>query len=70
MSENNAAVDDAAAPVGHSGARVQVEERPGALTSGWWGIGVVVICAVPRSCSARRPRRDGWPYRWSSARSS
>ena len=46
MSENNAAVDDAAAPVGHRGARVQVEERPAALTSGWWGIGVVVICAV------------------------
>jgi len=45
MSENNAAVNDAA-PVGHSGARVQVEERPASMASGWLGIGVVVLCVA------------------------
>ena len=46
MSENTPTVDDSAAPVGHSGARVQVEERPASLTSGWLGVGVVVLCVI------------------------
>src|SRR5690242_18601725 len=45
MIENNPASDDAAVPVGHGGARVQVAERPARLTSGWLGVGVVVLCA-------------------------
>jgi regulator of protease activity HflC (stomatin/prohibitin superfamily) len=46
MSENLPVDGAAAAPVGHRGVRVQLEERRAASTSGWWGVGVVVLCAA------------------------
>jgi len=44
MSENVQVDSGAVAPVGHRGARVQVEERPAALSSGWLGVAVAVLC--------------------------
>ena len=43
MSENVQVDAGAVAPVGHRGARVQVEERPAALGSGWLGVAVAVL---------------------------
>jgi regulator of protease activity HflC (stomatin/prohibitin superfamily) len=35
-----------ATPVGHEGTRVVIEERPAQAISGWFGVGLVVICVV------------------------
>jgi regulator of protease activity HflC (stomatin/prohibitin superfamily) len=35
-----------AAPVGHSGARVAIQERPALAVNGWFGVLVVLICAA------------------------
>ena len=34
-----------ATPVGHSGARVTIEERPAWAISGWFGVVIVLVCA-------------------------
>jgi regulator of protease activity HflC (stomatin/prohibitin superfamily) len=46
MSDNPMSIDSAAAPVGHGGVRIHVEERRAAMTSGFLGIGVVLVCAA------------------------
>ena len=50
-----------ATPVGHSGTRVDISERPAWAVSGWAGVLVIAACASrPRSCSAG-VRSQGWP---------
>ena len=46
MSDNPTSIDSTAAPVGHGGVRVQVEERRAAVASGFLGIGVVLVCVA------------------------
>lgn len=38
--------DPAATPVGHSGSRVEIHERPGWAINGWLGVLVIVVCIV------------------------
>jgi regulator of protease activity HflC (stomatin/prohibitin superfamily) len=45
MTENSTNTDPAGTPVGHSGVRIQVEERPAAVANGLLGIVVVLLCA-------------------------
>jgi regulator of protease activity HflC (stomatin/prohibitin superfamily) len=37
-------LDPKANPVGHSGTRVNIRERPAAAISGWWGVLVIAAC--------------------------
>jgi regulator of protease activity HflC (stomatin/prohibitin superfamily) len=39
-------MSDNIAPVGHRGVRVQVEERPARLGSGWLGVALVLVCVA------------------------
>jgi regulator of protease activity HflC (stomatin/prohibitin superfamily) len=38
--------DPAATPVGHSGTRVEIHERPGWAINGWLGVLVIAVCIV------------------------
>jgi hypothetical protein len=38
--------DPGVAPVGHSGTRVEIRERPAGAVNGWFGVLLVVACAV------------------------
>jgi hypothetical protein len=52
-------IDSTAAPVGHGGVRIQVEERPAAVAIGFLGIGVVLICAAA-AVAIGRTSAPGW----------
>src|SRR3954449_12760948 len=47
--------DEAPAPVGHSGAAIQIEERPAAAYSGWLAVAAIVVCVVVAIAVVGRP---------------
>ena len=49
-----------ATPVGHSGTRVVIQERPAWAISGWIGVLVVAVC-IAATDSARRSSAPGSP---------
>src|SRR3954453_8286893 len=47
--------DEAPAPVGHSGAAIQIEERPAAAYSGWFAVAAIIACVVVAIAVVGRP---------------
>jgi regulator of protease activity HflC (stomatin/prohibitin superfamily) len=48
-------------PVGHEGARVEIEERPARVASGWLGVLVLLACIGGAIALAYTPERDWLP---------
>jgi len=48
-----------ASPVGHAGARVQIEERPARATTGWFGVLALLVC-IGAAIALANTAQPGW----------
>jgi regulator of protease activity HflC (stomatin/prohibitin superfamily) len=53
MSTDTVALPPSTAPVGHQGARVEIQERPARSINGWYGVLLAAVCVVATILVAR-----------------